>query len=252
MPEFTSTYICDPTKEYWGFKSWDDFFTRQFRPGLRPIASPENNTVITSACESVPYKLSTNAQLTSRFWLKAEHYSLFHMFNGDPFTPQFVGGTVYQAYLSTLYYHRWHSPVCGRVVKIVHVPGAYCAVSPSTGFHTLNGPDPGAPGNSQAFLTNIATRMLIFIHAESKDIGLMCFIAVGMVEVSSCEATVSAGEWVAKGQELGMFHYGGSTYCLVFREETARRLAFSEEIKRGLEDGKAKVLLNASIAYVTK
>ena len=45
----------------------------------------------------------------------------------------------------------------------------------------------------------------------------MCFIAVGMGEISSCEITVYDGQKVKKGQELGIFHYGGSTYCLIFR-----------------------------------
>ena len=45
----------------------------------------------------------------------------------------------------------------------------------------------------------------------------MCFVGVGMVEISSCEITVYEGQRVKKGQQLGMFHFGGSTYCLVFR-----------------------------------
>ena len=36
---------------------------------------------------------------------------------------------------------------------------------------------------------------------------------------SSCEITVSEGQRVAKGEQLGMFHFGGSTHCLVFRPE---------------------------------
>ena len=42
-------------------------------------------------------------------------------------------------------------------------------------------------------------------------------MAVGMVEISSCEVTVFAGQQVFKGQEMGIFHFGGSTHCLIFR-----------------------------------
>lgn len=35
----------------------------------------------------------------------------------DKLAEQFVGGTVYQAFLSALSYHRWHSPVSGKIVK---------------------------------------------------------------------------------------------------------------------------------------
>ena len=46
----------------------------------------------------------------------------------------------------------------------------------------------------------------------------MCFVAVGMSEVSSCDITVEAGQRVEKGDEIGMFHYGGSSHCLLFRD----------------------------------
>jgi phosphatidylserine decarboxylase len=49
----------------------------------------------------------------------------------------------------------------------------------------------------------------------------MCFIAVGMAEASTCEVTVAVGQRVSKGDEIGMFHFGGSTHCLLFRPETA-------------------------------
>ncbi|KAJ3558506.1 hypothetical protein NP233_g11496 [Leucocoprinus birnbaumii] len=107
--EFHLTYICDPSKEYHGFKSWDDFFTRKFRPGVRPVAFPQDDSIVVSACESVPYKISYNVEHTSSFWLKGETYSLSHMLASDPLTPQFVGGTVYQAYLSSNSYHRVRS-----------------------------------------------------------------------------------------------------------------------------------------------
>lgn len=41
---------------------------------------------------------------------------------------------------------------------------------------------------------------------------------MGMAEVSSCDITVKAGDRVKKGDQLGMFHFGGSTHCLVFRK----------------------------------
>ena len=63
----------------------------------------------------------------------------------------------------------------------------------------------------------MASRALIFIEADNPDIGLMCIMLVGMAEVSSNEITVSEGQHVKKGEQLGMFHFGGSTHCLIFR-----------------------------------
>ncbi|KAG9611527.1 hypothetical protein KCU77_g23978, partial [Aureobasidium melanogenum] len=57
----------------------------------------------------------------------------------------------------------------------------------------------------------------IFIEADNPAIGLMAFIGIGMDEVSTCEITVKEGDHVKKGQETGMFHFGGSSHCLLFR-----------------------------------
>jgi phosphatidylserine decarboxylase len=62
----------------------------------------------------------------------------------------------------------------------------------------------------------VAARALIYIESDNPDIGLVCFIAVGMVEVSTCEVTVKRGQKVSAGSELGMFHFGGSSFVLAF------------------------------------
>ena len=53
--------------------------------------------------------------------------------------------------------------------------------------------------------------------AKDPKIGLVAFVAVGMAEISSCQITVQEGQPVQRGEQLGMFHFGGSTHCLVFR-----------------------------------
>jgi phosphatidylserine decarboxylase len=58
---------------------------------------------------------------------------------------------------------------------------------------------------------------MVFIEADNPAIGLMCVLPVGMAEVSNCEITVYEGQHMKKGDQLGMFHYGGSTHCLMFR-----------------------------------
>ena len=135
----------------------------------------------------------------------------------DPLAAQFAGGTVYQAFLSALSYHRWNSPVTGVVRKGYVINGSYYLENRYQGFLHPKHADPSAPNDSQPFLSAVATRAVIFIEAKEPDVGLMCFIAVGMAEVSSCEITVREGQHIEKGDDLGMFHFGGSTHCLVFR-----------------------------------
>lgn len=243
IPNFNETFVCDPDKPYRGFTSWDDFFTRHFRDGLRPVQFHDNETIVNSACESAISCIATNVQARDRFWLKGEPYSLDHILNHDEYAPQFAGGTVYQAFLSALKYHRWASPVNGTVVKVVHVPGTYYAESPEMGFLGNGGPGPCAPNLSQGFITQIAARALVFIQANHPGIGLMCFVAVGMAEVSTCEVTVAPGQVIKKGQELGMFHFGGSTHCLIFRPQT--KIRFDPMYSVGSD-----VHLNAAIASV--
>lgn len=211
MPDFDKDFICDPDAPYHGFSSWDDFFTRQFREGRRPVASPDDDAVIANSCESAPYKIVKGVKLLDRFWIKAQPYSLQHMLAMDPLTEQFAGGTVYQAFLSALSYHRWHSPVRGTIVKTRLIDGSYYAEALSEGF------DPAGPNDSQGYITQVASRALVFIEADNPDIGLMCVMFVGMSEVSSNEITVYEGQHVEKGDQLGMFHFGGSTHCLIFR-----------------------------------
>jgi phosphatidylserine decarboxylase len=241
MPDFVKEFQCDPAKVYYGFTSWDDFFTRPFRDGLRPVASPGNDGVIVNACEAAPFRIATDVNLYDRFWIKAQPYSLRHMFGDDPVSEQFVGGTVYQAFLSAFSYHRWHSPVSGTIVKATVIDGSYYSETPAVGF------DPAAPNDSQGYITEVATRALVLIQADDPRIGLMCFMSVGMAEVSTCDVTVAVGQHVKKGDEIGMFHFGGSTHCLIFRPET--RLEFDLHGQTpGLDSNNIEI--NSAIARV--
>jgi phosphatidylserine decarboxylase len=210
MPRFAEEFVCDPGAPHYGFTSWDDFFTRRFRPGVRPVASPDDPDVIVNACESAPYRLRSGVRRHDHFWVKGQPYSVAHMLADDPWAEAFVGGTVYQAYLSALSYHRWHSPVDGRIAKAYVQDGTYYAGAPGAGF------DPTGGNESQAYITEVATRAMLFIEADNPAIGLMCVLPVGMAEVSTCEITVYEGQRVKKGDQLGMFHFGGSTHCLLF------------------------------------
>jgi phosphatidylserine decarboxylase len=203
----------DPADEHWGFRSWNDFFTRRFKEDARPVAAPDDDSVIVSACESTPYGISVDVQRQDRFWIKSQPYSLQEMLAGDEAVDAFVGGTVYQAFLSATDYHRWHSPVSGTIVRAFRVDGTYYSEADSLGEGAVE------PANSQSYLAHVATRAIILIEADNPAIGLMAVVQVGMSDVSSCviRPDLGPGSHLAKGDELGHFQFGGSTYCLVFR-----------------------------------
>ena len=206
-------YDHDPEDEHWGFSSWNDFFTRRFKDGERPVAAPDDDKVIVSACESTPYGISTDVQRQDRFWIKSQPYSLADMLANDDSVGEFVGGTVYQAFLSATNYHRWHSPVAGKIVRAFVQKGTYYSEADSEGKDAVE------PTNSQSYLAHVSARAIFIIEADDPVIGVMAFVAVGMVEVSSCmiASQVKSGYHVEKGGELGYFQFGGSTHCLVFR-----------------------------------
>jgi phosphatidylserine decarboxylase len=203
----------DAQDEHWGFASWNDFFTRRFKDGKRPVASPDDDKVIISPCESTPYRIATGVEGQDRFWIKSQRYSLQDMLANDESVDQFVGGTVYQAYLTAMNYHRWHSPVAGTIVRAFVRQGTYYSEVVPESWEVREPPD------SQAYLAHVAVRAIILIQADDPVIGLVAFVAVGIAEVSSCMIgkNIVPGYNVAKGEELGYFQFGGSTYCLVFR-----------------------------------
>ncbi|KAL9984006.1 hypothetical protein ACROYT_G006259 [Oculina patagonica] len=211
MPNFVKEFKCNPEAPHYGFKSWDDFFTREFRDGIRPVASPDDDYIVANACESAPYKIAKDVQNRDFFWIKKQRYSLDFMLNMSDLAKQFHGGTVYQAFLSATSYHRWHSPVSGTIYKTEMVDGSYYSQT-----HNIQD-DPASPNMSQGYLAQVAARGIIYIQADNPDIGLMCFVSIGMSEVSSNEITVIEKQKVKKGDQLGMFHFGGSTHCLIFR-----------------------------------
>ncbi|MBB5939011.1 phosphatidylserine decarboxylase family protein [Streptomyces zagrosensis] len=240
MPDFAKTFVCDPKAEHYGFKSWDGFFTRELQDGVRPVAT--DSKTVTSAAESVPYRLSRNVQLRDTFWLKGQPYALAYLLDSankgtaEPKPEDFVGGTVYQAFLSALNYHRWHSPVDGKIKAVRNIPGTYYSQTPAALC------DVAAPDLSQGYIAHLAARAVVYIEATQPAVGLMAFIAIGMAEVSSCEVTAKVGEDVKRGDPLGTFHYGGSTHCLVFKPGVNLKFVPTEF------PGKSNVLVNAPLA----
>ena len=214
--KFDDMFQGDPSAKYHGYKSWDDFFTRLFKDGVRPVASPDDDNVVCNACESRFYKVAHDVHDRDKFWVKGQvsnldlelaettqPYSVMDMLAFDPLASQFVGGTIYQAFLSALSYHRWHAPVSGTVKKAYVVDGMYFSEPLYDDFTALQEADPHGECTSQEYISAVATRALIFIEADNPKIGLMAFIGVGMTEVSTCDITVKEGQKIKKGDQMG-------------------------------------------------
>lgn len=249
-PQFHDLFISNPHHPTHGFASWDAFFTRRFRPGIRPIASPSDDGVIVNACESTPIALERRVKLHDEFWVKRQPYSLVTILgslnkdsdrdedekNGGRKKEEeeqlkqamrFEGGTIYQGFLGALSYHRWHAPVSGVVEKVTKIHGTYFAGCPGLSSSRRGGlhdgdmeerkHDPSAPDRSQRYICQVGTRALVYIRARDRRLGTVVFVAVGMAEVSSCEVTVREGDMVEKGEEIGLV--SSRSLCCRSRED---------------------------------
>ena len=208
--------IPDRTAPHWGWPSFNAFFHREIRPEVRPIAAPHDPKVIVSANDGTVYKIDREVSEEARFWLKGQPYSLANMLAGSAYVDRFVGGNVFQTFLSGADYHRWHAPIDGIVREAVVVDGLMFSNAESAG------PDPKGI-LSQGYQTAVNTRGLIFIESDDPVIGLVCCMPIGITEISSITIGVKRGDRVKKGDELGYFSYGGSSMALLFQASAVKQ-----------------------------
>lgn len=219
----------DPGDKHYGFRSWNDFFTRTFVDGYIQWPAPPNadkdpSDVVCIGCMTTPWVYESSVDYRSDFAIKEFNYSLLDIFGQDAdWAEKFTGGQLYQGFLSATHYHRWNSPVRGKVVAAWVEEGTYFAQYP---FFT-EGPETWEGTDSQPYLPQVATRA-IFVF-ETKKFGYVAMILVGMVEVSTCfiDEKFRVGKDgspvdVALGEEIGNFEFGGSTHVLIFEKDKAK------------------------------
>lgn len=209
----------DPLKQGYGYDSWNAFFIRQFVRGARKFMG-NPTTDINIGCETTPWEYANHLALKTYFWVKDANYSLLDLFGGqESWAKLFVGGQLYQGFLSATHYHRWRAPLDGKLVRSWVQPGTYFAQRPGQGEDagTWEGTE------SQPYLGHVATRAIfIFEHEKCGYVALIC---IGMVEVSTCviEKGFTIGEGdkpkiVVRDTEIGHFEFGGSTHMMIFQK----------------------------------
>lgn len=236
--------IPDRADPHGGFTSFNAFFHRQIRRECRPVAEPHDTGIIVSPNDGTLYKVAHGVARSDRFWIKSQPYALEHMLAGHPWTRRFLGGTIYQSFLDGRNYHRFWSPVAGSVRAIVPIEGLMFSNAEAVGT------DLTAGTYSQAYMSCVNTRTLVFLESDDPAIGMVCLIAVGISEVSSIALSVRVGQRLDKGEEIGRFSYGGSSICLLFQPGVIR--TFTVDVHdTGTDVGTRGAVLKAgqSIAY---
>lgn len=234
--------IPDKSAPHWGFESYNAYFHRQIKAECRPISKPDDPKVIVSANDGTVYKIAREVKALDQFWLKGQPYSLLNMLNNSVYTERFVGGDVFQSFLSGADYHRWRSPIDGVVRFTEVVNGLMFSNAESAGY------DPTAGTYSQGYEASVNTRGLVFIESPDPVIGMVCVIPIGITEISSVVIQVKNGDRVKKGDELGCFSYGGSTMCLVFQRGAINHFTVKEPPPGSNPDDGTPIKVNAEIA----
>ncbi|MDQ2779061.1 MAG: archaetidylserine decarboxylase [Pseudomonadota bacterium] len=195
------------------YATFNAFFTRALKPGVRPLAG-------TDLLCPVDGGISQFGAIEGEriFQAKGHHYSTTALLGGDAAAAEpYRDGHFATIYLAPKDYHRIHMPTSGRLLSMVHVPGALYSVNPTTAR--------GVPGL-------FARNERVVCHFEGKA-SPFAMVLVGATIVGSME-TVWHGvvnpprpgrvrSWryenqrieLPRGAEMGRFRLG-STVVLLF------------------------------------
>jgi len=110
------------------FATFNDFFTRELKPGARPLANAELVCPVDGAISQ--FGAIDGERI---FQAKGHSYTATQLLGGDSaLAAHFQGGHFATLYLSPKDYHRIHMPMAGRLLRMIHVPGELFSVNPAT------------------------------------------------------------------------------------------------------------------------
>ncbi|NQY07643.1 MAG: phosphatidylserine decarboxylase [Flavobacteriaceae bacterium] len=201
-----------------GWLTFNQFFARELNPGLRPISIPNSNLTVTSPADCT-FKASypiTNDSTIEEITLKKTHKyaSIEDLLEGSEFKDDFSNGTFVHYFLGPYDYHRFHTPVAGRVMECYPVKGlTYLNVNISK--KQFDAPD----GSEDGYEFSQARGIIVIdtAYSENGNIGKVAIIPVGMCQVSSVNMTAQVESDLLKGDEFGYFLFGGSDIIMLFQ-----------------------------------
>ena len=223
------------------FKSFNDFFTRELKPGARPLAT-EPHAVACPADGVVSQ--AGNITDGNIFQAKGKSFTAIDLLGGSAERAEpFNNGVFTTIYLSPKDYHRLHMPVTGTLREMVHIPGRLFSVNTAT-------------TNSVHRLFARNERVCCLFDTEA---GPMALVLVGAIFVSSIEtvwhgvvtppSVTSVQSWsypnnapvLKMGEEMGRFNMG-STIIVLFGKDKVQwdsELKADKAVKLGEMIGKA-------------
>jgi len=205
-----------------GWKTFNQFFARNFKPGLRPIAAITDPNIIVSPADATfagQWEIRADSEIT----VKDLRWSMDELMQGSEFKDRFVDGMFMHSFLNTNDYHRQHAPVAGTVVEARVIPGqVYMDVVaepvPGDTFdrHRLKA-QRRLDAHDDAGYQFAQARGLVVLDTA---IGLVAVLPIGMCQVSSVILTAEVGVTLRKGEEMSYFQFGGSDIVVLFEAKS--------------------------------
>lgn len=190
------------------YPSVDAFFTRKYE-SLRVV---EDDRLLLAPSEGTVVAYSSVA-LMQTLWIKQKAFTLANTGIPEQYVKSLEGGSVFSFKLDVDNLHRFYAPVSGTVVeRIDHL-------EPLRLSHSVR---PFALQAGLPIMTENRRVILVIDSPAFASRGPVIMMIVGGIGIDSIEMTVEEGETVFQGQEIGMFHMGGSAVLLAVPPETVR------------------------------
>ena len=194
------------------FKSFNEFFTRSLKEGVRAVDS-NPNSIVSPADGAISQLGKINEG--DIFQAKGQSFSVDKLIGDPQLAAPFQEGEFATVYLSPKDYHRVHMPFAGTLTETLYIPGELFSVNQTTAENI-----PGLFARNE--------RMVCLFDTE---LGRMAVVLVGAMIVAGIE-TVATGKVkptgrlelnhhemkLEKGDELGRF-YLGSTAVILFEQD---------------------------------
>lgn len=195
-PFIRANHISMEDYEAAKYKSYNDFFTRQIRPGRRPILGADGDFI--SPCDgkvsAYPISADTN------FKVKHTWYSVRSLLRNPRLAARYEDGTCLVFRLSVDDYHRYCYIDDGHKGENRRIPGVLHTVHP-----IANDFVPIFKENSREYTT---------LYTE--HFGPVVQVEVGALLVGKIHNYQGEGE-IRRGMEKGRFEFGGSTIILLIQ-----------------------------------
>ena len=206
------------------FNTFQDFFIRKLKAGVRPIDSQAN--VIISPCDGA-FGQTGVINAGTLLQIKGRSYSLASFLVNEPLAREFEGGTYATIYLSPRDYHRFHAPFNLRVTENIYVPGQFWPVNQWAVANV-----------EQLFCVN--ERKIMLLKSENSSQVSAAMVAVGAMMVGKIQTNfVASSALISKGEEMGYFEFG-STIVLLIKPQCGNinHFTLASPIKMGQAIGK--------------